>query len=130
MGIALANHPEITARTADIAVAQRRLRQERVRPLVPLLSIGFSAGEFGGGSNLADTRFGRFDGSTDFDVWALWSLENLGEGNWAVLRQRRAQMDEASAARLQAVNRIRREVAEAFALSAPNSVLSQSPKRR
>jgi outer membrane protein TolC len=113
--VALANNPEIAALTADLAAAETHLRQERVRPFVPLVVVGFSAGEFGGGSNLADSRFGHFDGRTDFDVLALWSLENLGLGNWAVQRQRRSLVDEAAAIRLEAINRVRREVAGAFA---------------
>ena len=115
LAVALANHPEIAARTADVAMAETRLRQEHVRPFVPFVSVGFSAGQFGGGGNLTDSRFGHFDGRTDFDVLAVWSLENLGFGNWAVQRQRRAAVDEAAAARLLAINRIRLEVAEAFA---------------
>jgi outer membrane protein TolC len=113
--IAVANHPEIAARTADLAVAETRWREERVRPFVPLVSVAFSAGQFGGGSNLTDTRFGHFDGRTDFDVLAVWSVENLGLGNWATQRQRRAVVEERAAERLVAVDRVRRETAEAFA---------------
>jgi outer membrane protein TolC len=113
--VAVANHPEIAARTAYLEAAETHWRQERVRPFVPLISIAFSAGQFGGGSNLADSRFGHFDGRADFDVLVVWSLENLGFGNWATQRERRAIVDERTAERLLAVDRIRREVAEALA---------------
>jgi len=116
--IALSNRPEVGARTADVAVQETRLRKERVRPFVPFLSVGFSAGEFGGGSNQADTRFGDFASRTDFDVLAVWSLQNFGLGNLAMQRRQRALVGQALAERARIVDVIRREVAEAHALSA------------
>jgi outer membrane protein TolC len=113
---ALNNRPEIGARTADVVVNETRLRQERVRPLVPFISIGFSAGEFGGGSNLVDTGFGHFGGRTDVDALAVWSFQNLGLGNLAVQRRVRAELREAMAERIRTVNLVRREVTEALAL--------------
>jgi outer membrane protein TolC len=116
--IAVANRPEVGAWTAEVAVAQTRLREERVRPFVPLLSVGYSAGTFGGGSDQVQPRFGRFDGRSDFDAWAVWSLANFGIGNLAVQRARRAEVGQAEAERAQAVDRVRREVAEAHAMAA------------
>jgi outer membrane protein TolC len=118
LAIAVANHPEIAARTADLATAETHWREERVRPFVPLVSVAFSAGQFGGGSNLADSRFGHFDGRTDFDVLAVWSIENLGFGNWATQRELRAIVEERAAEQLLTVNRVRREIAEALAETA------------
>jgi outer membrane protein TolC len=86
-----------------------------VRPFVPYLVVGFSAGQFGGGSNLADQNFGHFDGRTDFDALAVWSVDNLGFGNWALQRQRRALVDERAAERQLAINRVRQAIAEAVA---------------
>jgi outer membrane protein TolC len=118
LAIALANHPEIAARSADVAVIEAQWRRERVRPFVPFVSVGFSAGEFGGGSDLADRHFGHFDGRTDFDAMLVWSLENLGMGNLARQRRQRALMGQASAERLAVIDRVRREVADAYALTA------------
>jgi outer membrane protein TolC len=115
--IALDNRPEIAARSADVAVNETLVRQERLRPFLPFLSIGYSAGQFGGGSDLADSRFGHFSGRTDFDAFAFWSLENFGVGNWARQKRRRAQVGEAEAERVRVIDRIRREVADALALS-------------
>jgi outer membrane protein TolC len=115
--IALDNRPEIAARSADVAVNETLVRQERFRPFLPFLSIGYSAGQFGGGSDLADSRFGHFSGRTDFDAFAFWSLENFGVGNWARQKRRRAQVGEAEAERVRVIDRIRREVADALALS-------------
>ncbi len=115
--LAVRNRPEVAARTADVVLNATRLRQERIRPLVPFLYAGFSAGTFGGGSDTTEPRFGRFGGRTDFDVLAVWRLDNLGLGNLAVQRRVRAQMNEAEAERLRVIDVVRREVADAYALS-------------
>jgi outer membrane protein TolC len=114
--IAVDNRPEIAARTADIAVVETNLRQERIRPWVPTLAAGFSAGGFGGGGNLAETQFSSFRGRTDFDFSAIWTFENFGFGNLAKRRRLEARVSEANAERLRAVDAVREEVAEAFAL--------------
>lgn len=116
--VALRNRPEIGAATATVAVAETHRRQEHIRPLLPLLSVGYSAGTFGGGSDQADTRFGHFDGRTDFDALAVWSLDNLGFGNHADERRWKALVGQAAAERARVVDRVRREVAEAYAKSA------------
>ncbi len=128
--MALDNRPEIAARSADVAFNQTLLRQEHFRPFLPLLSIGYSAGQFGGGGDLADNGFGHFSGRTDFDAYAVWSLENLGVGNWARQRRRRAQVGEAEAERLRTIDRIRREVGEALALSAARLAEVNTARRR
>jgi outer membrane protein TolC len=128
--IALSNNPEIAARTADIAATEIRLRQEKVRPFVPLLSAGVSAGEFGGGSDQTDLKFGHFNGRTDFDVLAVWSLQNLGFGNLAVQRRVRTEVDQAVAERARVINRIRREIAEAQALSTARRLEVDLARRR
>jgi outer membrane protein TolC len=115
--VAVRNRPEVGARTADVVLNATRLRQERVRPLVPFLYAGFSAGTFGGGSDVTDPRFGSFSRRTDFDVLAVWRLDNLGLGNLAVQRRVRAELNEAEAERLRVIDVVRREVAEAYALS-------------
>jgi outer membrane protein TolC len=116
--MALRNRPEMGAGNAAIAAAGFRLRQEKVRPFVPLLAVGYSAGEFGGGSDLVHPEFGRFGGRADFDVLAVWTLQGAGLGNLARIKGRRAEMDAAESELVVTINRIRREVAAAAALSA------------
>ncbi len=116
--IALDNRPEMAARAADVALNEARLREERFRPLLPVVSVGYSAGQFGGGSDTTDPRFGSFSGRTDFDAYAFWSLENLGVGNWARQRRRSSEVDEAQSERIRTIDRIRRETADAYAASA------------
>ncbi len=128
--IAMRNRPEVAARTADIGVVTAHLREEQVRPFVPLLSVGYSAGEFGGGSNLTDTRFGHFDGRSDFDVLAVWSFDNFGVGNLTTVRRLRADVAEAAAVRARVIDQIRREVAEAYGVSAARIQQAEVARRR
>jgi outer membrane protein TolC len=113
--VALHNRPELAARSAAVGFASTRYRQERLRPLLPILWMGFSGGAFGGGSNLVTPLLGRFGGRTDFDVRAYWSLTNMGLGNMAVWRQRRAQVGVALGDQSLAINLVRREVSAALA---------------
>ena len=92
--------PEVVAQAAEIARKQVQVRQERLRPFLPTLAVDFSDGVFGGGTNRADLvpvhpQFGRFANRTDFDVMAWWTLANLGLGNRAVQKERRAEQVQA-----------------------------------
>ena len=116
--IAMLNRPEIAARGAEVAAVETRLKKEKIRPFLPLLEVGVSAGDFGGGGSQADTSFGHVSGRMDIDATAFWTLQNFGLGNLAVQRQLRAQVGKATADRARIINAIRQEVAEAFAMSA------------
>jgi outer membrane protein TolC len=109
----------LAARTAEIAAAEYRVRQEKARPFLPVVSVGFSGGAFGGGGNFVPNQqfFQTFGGRTDFDVTAVWTLQNLGFGNSAMQRQSRAVRDFAIAERGRKFNSIAREVGDAFARS-------------
>lgn len=118
---ALLRRPELAARSAEIGAGEALLKQERMRPFLPLISVGFSAGGFGGGSNRQDLNVQSFYQTTatrsDFDVSAIWSLQNMGAGNRAVQNQRRIERDESISLRAIAVTQVRREVLEALARS-------------
>ncbi len=111
--IALRYRPEVGAATSEVAAADVRFRQERIRPLLPTIGLGFSGGTFGGGSPFVTPLYGAFSGRSDFDVMALWTLQNAGAGNAAWRNQRRAQRGEATADRTIIINQIRDEVASA-----------------
>jgi outer membrane protein TolC len=109
--------PEAAARAADISAADYRLKQEYARPWLPLISAGYSAGGFGGGGNLAGAPFQSTAARSDFDVFAVWSFQNLGFGNAAIQKERRSERDDAFARRGLVLNQIGREVADAYAQS-------------
>ncbi len=130
LAIAVAQHPGLPARDAAIAVQAARLRQERVRPWLPTISVGFSAGEFGGGSLHSEPHLGNFQGRTDFDVIAWWTIRNLGAGNLALRNQARAQLTQAESERVIVLDRIRREVVESYSLlHARRAEMSLAQKR-
>ena len=111
--IAIRSRPELTARAAQVQEAQIHVRQERVRPLLPLVAVGFSSGGFGGGSNQVADDFSPLKTRTDFAVMAVWDLQNLGFGNHARVSEARAIVGQAAAELDLELNRVRREVAEA-----------------
>lgn len=112
---AVENRPEVQAGAAGIAEAETRAFQEKARPLLPTVFMGFSGAAFGGGSNLVPPLVGNFRGRTDFDVAAFWSLLNFGLGNVAQIKRRQVMVAEAAGVRSLAVNRVRDEVASARA---------------
>lgn len=119
--IAFAHRPEIVARTAAIGAAEFRVKQERARPFLPLISVGYSAGGFGGGGDRRDlgdrSMFEPLRARTDFDAWAIWNVQNLGAGNMSLQKQARAERDQAVSQRGLAITQVQREVAAALAAS-------------
>lgn len=115
MAQALTRRPELVARSSDIVEGQIHVRQERRRPLLPTVAVGFSAGQFGGGSNLVASSMGNFNGRVDSDVLVYWTLQNFGFGNLARARQADAIVGQRIADRSRTLNMVRREVSEALA---------------
>jgi outer membrane protein TolC len=124
--VGLTNRPELAAQQALVRAALQQLRQEKIRPLVPSILLRGAAsnpagtlagGTFGGGINDQVSRFGA---RGDFDVQVLWQLENLGFGNSARVRERRAEHELAILESLRLQDRVAAEIKQAYdqALSA------------
>jgi outer membrane protein TolC len=133
LAIALMQRPELAARRSDVQVSLYELSQAKVLPFSPNLLLGFSAGQFGGGSNLTSTppgfvggngqlltgpRFGNFDGRSDFDVALFWQFRNMGVGNVALIRAADSRVRQVRLRELETLNLVRSQVAEAHALVA------------
>ena len=112
---ALQGRPEYRARAAALAAAEIHHQQERYRPFLPTLWLGFSGGAFGGGSNLVSNELSHFAGRTDADVMVFWTLQNLGLGNLARQRERLAEAGQAAGEQSRVVAEIRSEVSAAYA---------------
>jgi outer membrane protein TolC len=112
---ALQARPDLNAAGANVAFAEVRHQQERHRPLLPTIFVGFSGGVFGGGSNLTGIELGNFAGRTDFDVMAIWTLRNLGMGNLSLIKRRWAEIGVAVGERSRVVASVRTEVSAAYA---------------
>ena len=116
LDIALRNRPEMAARHSAVAQSETRWKEERWRPWLPTISAGYSSGGFGGDSDLAPGY--KTAGRSDFDVWAVWTLQNVGVGNLALQHGRRSEIDRATSERARTVDSIRDEVTRAYSLVA------------
>jgi outer membrane protein TolC len=115
IALALVQRPELGERRAAIREALLSLEGSKVLPFSPTILLGYSAGGFGGGSNLVRPVFGAFGGRTDFDVYAYWTLQNFGVGNVALINLARSRVGLAEYQQVAMLDLIRAEVAEAYA---------------
>lgn len=115
VAMALLRRPELEERRAVIRQAVLAWDGARATPLFPTVLVGFSAGTFGGGSNLAPSEWDSFAGRTDFDVVAYWTLRNLGAGNAALVREAASRVRTENYQLIRVLNQVRDEVAEAYA---------------
>ncbi len=121
--IALTNRPELAAQQAVVQATLRLLKLEKMRPLVPsLLLRGWSTpvtgtlafGYFGGGVN---GDMSNFSMRQDWDIQALWTLQNFGLGNRALIRQRTAENRAALTELFRVQDRVAAEVVQAYSLA-------------
>jgi outer membrane protein TolC len=128
LAIALTQRPELGERQAAIRAAFLELRNAKLLPFSPNLIVGYSAGDFGGGSNLVQqgivqangsvlqqSRFGNYAGRQDFDAVVYWSLRNLGIGNLGLVRVAQSNLRQNELRNVEVLDRIRAEVAMAYA---------------
>jgi outer membrane protein TolC len=121
--IGLMSRPELAANQALVQSTLARLREERMRPLIPsVVLMGNPAPITSGGylmggvyqSNI-DGRASPWVGRFDPNVQVVWELRNLGFGNRALVRERQAQVDEATIELFNIQDRVAAEVARAHA---------------
>jgi outer membrane protein TolC len=121
IAMALTSRPELAAQQAIVQATLVRLKQERLRPLTPSVLLRgastnpagtLAAGEFGGGKN---DDLGHFSSRSDFDVQLLWEFQNLGFGNAALVKARRAENQLAVLEVFRIQDRVAAEVAQAYA---------------
>ncbi|HEY4312693.1 MAG TPA: TolC family protein [Pirellulales bacterium] len=122
VAMAMLQRPDLAQRRTAIRETFLSLQASRLLPFSPNVFLGFSAGTFGGGSNIVaetttDPRFGSFSGRNDFDVIGYWTLQNLGIGNKALIDASRARLGQNDYRFLIVLNQARADVAEAYALS-------------
>ncbi len=139
IAIALVNRPELAREQAAIQQAMLKLRNEKLLPFSPNVILMFSAGTFGGGSDITSgrrippvarndiinngmafgapvnqPRFDEFGTRVDMDSITYWELKNCGIGNIARVRSASSRLRQADLKRLETLNRVRREVAGAY----------------
>ena len=121
VAIALAQRPELKERQAAIQAALYELHGAKALPFAPNYILGYSNGDFGGGSNLAtqatppQPRFSSLTERQDFDAIVYWSLKNLGVGNVALVRLARSNLRQDELRSVEVFDRVRAEVVLAYA---------------
>ena len=106
----LMTRPELKESQALVAAAIEAYRREKYAPFVPSVLLGFSTTSFGGGLGGNAENFG---GRYDADAMMVWEMRNLGLGEHAARRERNAQVQQASFAKLRIMDQVAQEVAEA-----------------
>jgi outer membrane protein TolC len=110
----LMTRPELAESRAIVAANLARWRQARLAPLLPRVEVSYTAGLFGGGINDFVGTFGlRSDGTAQM----VWELHNLGFGDRARARERRAQYNEANFHVVEVQARVAEEVTSAAELA-------------
>jgi outer membrane protein TolC len=117
--VALQARPELASQQALVQATLARLKQEKMRPLIPSLALRgdgtepggtLSSGYFGGGQN---STLSNFTARNSLDLQVLWELQNLGFGNRALVRERRAENQAAVLEMFRVQDRVAAEVAQA-----------------
>ena len=90
----IACRPERREALAVVRESNTRRRQEMMRPWLPNVHVGYSAGGFAGGDG---SFIGNYGSRGDVDVLAVWQLRNMGVGTQALRaettsRHRQAQL--------------------------------------
>lgn len=144
IAIAMLQRPELAARRSEVRTALYELSLAKVLPFAPNMILGYSAGGFGGGSNLISQpggfvngsgqvveapRFGDFAGRSDLDVAVFWTFKNMGVGNWAMVRIADSRAKQSQFREIETLNQVRAEVAEAHARVASRYLQIESAEK-
>ena len=119
--IALTNRPELAAQKALIEAALVRIRQEKMRPLLPLITI--SGFQTPGGMTTEASIFGTGNGGK-LNLWSyrqdispqiLFQADALGFGNAAMVKWRRGEASQATIELFQVQDKVAADVTRAQA---------------
>jgi outer membrane protein TolC len=121
--IGLTNRPELATHQALVQATLARLRQERMRPLIPSLVLAGNAvpvapfGTLMFGGFWSDVSGQNNPSSFRFDpnVQLYWQLQNFGFGNRALVRERQADQQRALVELFRVQDRVAAEVVQAHA---------------
>jgi outer membrane protein TolC len=118
--LGLRYRPELASQQAFVEATLQRLRQERMRPLIPSIVLkgpatnppaGLTTGVFGGGHD----SLSKYGMRTDVEVQVFWEFQNLLFGNAAKIHERKAENQIAMLELFRLQDRIAAEIAQAYA---------------
>jgi outer membrane protein TolC len=136
VSVAMANRPELAENQALVAAALGRVRTAKWRPLMPTLAVGYNIGGFGGGPSIvgptivpgsnpptfvnqtgngSSGHIDNFKSRSEFDAAIVWSLRNLGVGNYAEIKEQEAAHRRLQYAQIQWADRVIAQVVQAQA---------------
>ena len=107
----LHGRPELASAQELVQATLMRLKQARLRPLVPSLAFSYSGGGFGGGLN---AFFGNFGSRGDATVSLFWELQNLGFADVAAMQGSQAENETAALRLIKVENQVAADVAAAY----------------
>jgi outer membrane protein TolC len=107
----LHQRPELASAQELVQATLLRLKQARLRPLVPSLAFSYAGGGFGGGQN---SFFGNFGSRGDATVSLYWELQYLGFGDRAIARRSQADHETAALKLIKVENQVAADVVAAY----------------
>ena len=117
--IGLTNRPELATQQAVVQATLARLRQERLRPLLPSLVLQSNATPglplAGGVYGTGTSSLNHWSGRSDWDAEVVWQFKNLGFGNRGLITQRRGEQRQAVVELFRIQDQVAAEVAQAHA---------------
>jgi outer membrane protein TolC len=121
--IGLTNRPELAAHQAIVQATLIRLRQEKLRPLIPSVILAGNPIPVAPFGNLMFGAFGSdfsgkdnpWSGRIDPNVQVFWTLENFGFGNRALVHENQAEQQRALLQLFRVQDRVAAEVVQAHA---------------
>jgi outer membrane protein TolC len=117
--IGLTNRPELATQQALVQATLVRLRQERMRPLIPSLVLQSNATPeqlLGGGVyGTGTSSLNHWSGRSDWDAAVVWEFNNLGFGNRGLVTQRRGEERQARVELFRIQDLVAAEVVQAHA---------------
>lgn len=119
--VGLRNRPELAANEAEIKAAMTRIRQEKMRPLLPSVILG--GFQTPGGMVPQASIFGTGHGGKmnfwsfrdDVSAQVVWQWDSFGFGNLALIKKRRGEQSQAIAKLMQAQDTVAAEINQAQA---------------
>ena len=116
----LSSRPELASQQSIVKATIDRLKQERMRPLIPSLVLQGTAnpGNTLGAGFYEANRTGNdptWTGRSDWDFQVVWQLENLGAGNRGAVHERQGEQRQAMIELFRVQDQVAAEVAQAYA---------------
>lgn len=116
----LTTRPELASQQAVVRATIERLKEEKMRPLIPSLVMQGSAnpGNTLGAGYYEANRTGNdptWTGRSDWDFQVVWQLQNLGAGNAGLVHERLGEERQATIELFRIQDQVAAEVAQADA---------------